>query len=105
MVCGAADAVLVPATNWSRADIFKTANFAHAVVRPGDTAAKRTNLPGTIISHHPSSMRQGPEVRDDFVVQGKDLQGNCWVTGILLPRAWAKIDEDLKSLGVPELKD
>ncbi|KAK4096587.1 hypothetical protein N658DRAFT_435809 [Parathielavia hyrcaniae] len=101
MVCGAADAVLVPFTNWTRAAIFQAADFAPTVVRPGETAAERANPPGTIAFHHAGSMRQSPGARNVFVMLGKDHDGNCWMTGLLLPRTWAKIEEELKSMRAP----
>lgn len=105
MVCGEPDAVLVPVTNWTRADIFKSVDFAPAVVRPGDAAPERTNPSGTIISHYAGSMRQGPQVRNVFVLQGKDHRGNCWITGILPPRTWVKIEKDLKRLCMSQRKE
>jgi len=99
MVCGDSNAVLVPFTNWTRAYVFKTADFSPAVVRAGDVSKERTNPPGTIVFHHAQSMRQGPEVRNVFVVLGKDHQDNVWMTGILLPGTWAKIGEELQRLG------
>ncbi|KAK0726069.1 hypothetical protein B0H67DRAFT_481573 [Lasiosphaeris hirsuta] len=98
MVCGDSNAVLVPFTNWTRAGVFKAADFSPAVVHPGDTTPERSNPPGTIVFHHAQSMRQGPEVRNVFVLLGKDHQGNVWMTGILLPGTWAKIEEELKRL-------
>ncbi|KAK0634200.1 hypothetical protein B0T14DRAFT_508540 [Immersiella caudata] len=98
IVCGEPDAVLVPFTNWTRADIFKTVDFSPAVVRAGDTSPNRTNPRGTVVFHHAGNMRQGPEVRNVFVILGKDHDGNCWMTGILLPRTWARIEEGLKEL-------
>jgi hypothetical protein len=98
MVCGESDAVLVPFTNWTRANVFKTADFGPAVVCAGDASPGRTNPPGTIVFHHAGSMHQGPQVRNVFVLLGNDHQDNCWMTGILLPRTWAKIEEELKTL-------
>ncbi|KAK3360692.1 hypothetical protein B0T25DRAFT_536195 [Lasiosphaeria hispida] len=98
MVCGESNAVLVPFTNWTRANVFKTVDFGPAVVRPGDTAPGRTNPLGTIVFHHAQSMRQGLQVRNIFVLLGKDHQDNVWLTGILLPRTWAKLEEDLERL-------
>jgi len=93
------DALLMPFTNWTRADFFKTLDFSPALVRAGDASGmehSRTNPPGTIVSHHAQSMRQSPTVRNVIVILGKDHAGNYWLTGTLLPQAWAKIEEDLK---------
>ncbi len=98
LVCGEPDALLMPFTNWTRAGIFEAAEFGPAVVRAGETGPSRSNPPGTIVFHHAQSMRQGPEVRNVVVLLGKDRGGNCWMTGILLPPTWAKIEEDMKRM-------
>ncbi|KAF2815249.1 uncharacterized protein BDZ99DRAFT_506437 [Mytilinidion resinicola] len=95
VLCGEPDAVLMPFTNWTRADFFKTADFSPALVRAGETGPSRSNPPGTMVFHHAQSMRQGPTVRNVVVVLGKDYGDNYWLTGILLPQAWAKIEEDI----------
>ncbi len=97
-VCGPSDALLLPFTNWTRAKIFQTADFGSAVVRAGETGPSRSNPPGTIVFHHAQSMRQGVAVRNVMILIGKDHNGNCWLTGILLPAAWAKIEEDIKKM-------
>ena len=33
-----------------------------------------------------------------FNMLGQDFAGNYWLMGTLLPRAWAKLDEALKSI-------
>ncbi|KAF2470527.1 uncharacterized protein BDR25DRAFT_287514 [Lindgomyces ingoldianus] len=95
MVCGESGALLMPLTNWTRADFFKTADFSPALVRAGETGQSRSNPPGTMIFHHAQSMQQSPTVRNVVVVLGKDYSDNYWLTGTLLPPAWAKIEEDL----------
>lgn len=98
VLCGESDALLMPFTNWTRADFFKTADFSPALVRPGETGQQRTNAPGTMIYHHAQSMRQSSTSRNVVVVLGKDLGENYWLTGILLPAAWAKIEEDIRKM-------
>jgi hypothetical protein len=97
VLCGDSEALLMPFTNWTRAEFFKVVDFSAAVVRAGETAS-RANPPGSIIFHHVQSMRQGPTVRNVFVVLGKDHTDNYWVTGILLPKAWRKIEEDFEKI-------
>lgn len=98
MVCGESDALLIPITNWTRAGIFQAADFKPAVVRTGETAQSRSNPPGTMVYHHAQSMRQSPAVRNVIVVLGKDIGGNYWLTGLLLPAAWAKIELEMQKL-------
>lgn len=43
-------------------------------------------------------MSQGPQVRNVFVLLGTYHEGNCWMTGMLLPRTWAKTEEELEPL-------
>jgi hypothetical protein len=91
------DTLLMPFTNWTRADFFKTADFSGALVRAGETG-QRSNPPGTIVFHHAQSMRENSMARNVIVVLGKDHDGNYWLTGTLLPPAWAKIREDLERM-------
>jgi hypothetical protein len=98
MVCGPSDAVLMPFTNWGRANIFKTIDFSGAVVRAGETAETRSNPPGTIVFHHADSMRPNSASRNVVILWGKDHDDGQWLTGILLPPAWVKIEAELKRL-------
>jgi hypothetical protein len=98
VLCGQPDALLMPFTNWTKAAFFKTADFGPAVVCAGETGQLRTNPPGTMVFHHAQSMRQGPTVRNVVVVLGKDHGDNYWLTGILLPQAWAKIEEEISKM-------
>ena len=98
ILCGPSDAVLLPFTNWERANIFNAADFSPAVVRAGETGSLRTNPSGTIVYHHADSMRSSPVVRNVVVVLGKDHGGNYWMNGILLPSTWLKIREEIERL-------
>jgi hypothetical protein len=92
------DALLMPFTNWTRADFFNVADFSHAVVGAGENAGSRSNPPGTIVFHHAQSMRTSPTARNVIVILGKDHAENYWITGTLLPPAWAKIEEELSRM-------
>ncbi|KIW70220.1 hypothetical protein PV04_02512 [Phialophora macrospora] len=98
MVCGESDALLMPFTNWTRAGFFDTADFSPALVRAGEPGQSRTNPPGTMVFHHAQSMRQSTASRNVIVVLGKDHGDNYWLTGILLPAAWAKIEEAIDGI-------
>lgn len=98
MICGDSNALLMPFTNWSRADFFKIVDFSPAVLRAGEEGQSRNNPPGSIKFHCASSMRPSPTMRNVIVVLGKDHGDNYWLTGSLLPAAWAKIEEDLEKL-------
>jgi hypothetical protein len=96
LLFGPSDALLMPCSNWSRADLFRAADFSPAILRKGTTEKSRDNPPGTMIFQHGSSMRQIPTARNFIMIVGKDHGGNCWLTGTLLPPAWAAIEEELK---------
>lgn len=97
-ICGESDALLIPFTNWTRANLFKTADFSPALLRAGETSQSRNNPPGTFVYHHAQSMHHNPAVRNVVVVLGKDHGDNYWLTGNLLPLAWVKIEEDISRL-------
>jgi hypothetical protein len=98
LVRGEPDAVLIPFTNWTRANLFKVVDFSPAVVRVGETAQSRNNPLGTMVFHHAQSMRQIPAARNAFMVLGKDNSDNYWLTGLLLPATWLKIEEQLNGM-------
>ncbi|KAF4219075.1 hypothetical protein CNMCM5878_003930 [Aspergillus fumigatiaffinis] len=98
VICGESGALLMPFTNWTRADLFTTADFSPAVVRTGQTRQSRSNPPGTVVFHHAQSMRPSPAVRNVIVVLGKDRDDNYWLTGTLLAPAWAKIEEEINKM-------
>jgi hypothetical protein len=98
MLYSDANAVLMPFTNWTKADLYKSADFSAAIVRAGEDVSTRNNPPGTMVFHHASSMRQGPTVRNVIVVLGKDHADNYWLTGSLLPRTWERIEESIKNM-------
>ncbi|TVY80892.1 Transcriptional regulator sdnM, partial [Lachnellula suecica] len=88
-VCGETDAILIPVTNWERANFYQAIDFSAAVVKPG-YVGERNNPPGSIVYHHASSMRVSAAVRNVLVVVGKDFGGGYWMTGIFSPATWAK---------------
>jgi hypothetical protein len=98
MLYSDANAVLMPFTNWTKANLYKTADFSAAILRAGEDLSTRDNPPGTMVFHHASSMRQGPTVRNVIAVLGKDHADNYWLTGSLLPRMWERIEESVKDM-------
>lgn len=97
VLCGASDAFLLPFTNWDRANMYETADFSPAVVNPTKTST-RSSPAGTISYHHAHSMIESSASRNVVVVLGKDHGGNYWLTGLLLPATWAKIEEEFLNL-------
>ncbi|KAH7050156.1 hypothetical protein B0J12DRAFT_719045 [Macrophomina phaseolina] len=97
-VCGEPDALLMPFTSWTRAGLFKAVDFGPALVRAGETGQSRSGPPGTVVFHHAQSLRESPTARNAIEVLGKDHGNNYWLTGTLLPLAWAKIEENLNRM-------
>ncbi|OBT91973.1 hypothetical protein VE01_09919 [Pseudogymnoascus verrucosus] len=97
VLCGESHALLMPFTNWTRANVYQAADFSSAVVRAGE-GDSRNNPPGTIVYQHANSMRSSPTMRNVVVIHGKDHGDNYWLTALLLPAAWAKIEEEIKKL-------
>ncbi|KAH7135086.1 hypothetical protein B0J11DRAFT_517565, partial [Dendryphion nanum] len=96
-MCGPPDAVLMPFTNWTRANVFKTVDFSPAVVQAGETGQSRSNAPGTIVFHQAFSLEINRSARNVIVILGKDQNGNYWINPIVSPQAWVKIEEALKA--------
>lgn len=70
------NALLMPLTNWTRAEFFKTLDFSNALVRVGDSEQSRLNSPGTMVFHHAQAVRQNSAARNVIVILGKDHGDN-----------------------------
>ncbi|KAJ8112220.1 hypothetical protein OPT61_g5360 [Boeremia exigua] len=90
-----ADALLMPFTNWSKANLLRTADFSAAVIRAGDTRQTRQNPPGSPTFQHTSTMKQNRTTKLVVAIMGKDYEGNYWLTMTLSPAAWKKARESL----------
>jgi hypothetical protein len=97
LLCGEPNALLMPFTNWTRANVYQAADFSAAVVRAGE-GDSRTNPPGTMVYHNANSMRPSPTMRNVVVILGKDHGDNYWLTGVLQPASWAKIEEEIEKM-------
>ena len=94
IICGDPDAVLVPFTNWTKAEFHQTADFSPAIVHGKENDnLRRPNPPGSITFHHAQSVRRNPAARNVFVIMGKDFSDNYWLTGTLHPPAWATLEQ------------
>ncbi|KAL3587656.1 hypothetical protein FPOAC2_13554 [Fusarium poae] len=91
VLCGPSDALLLPMTNWARADVFNSADFSAAVVRPGPTGN-----PGRVVYHHADAMRPSASTRNVFVVLGKDHRGGYWMSAKLPLAAWDRLASVLR---------
>jgi hypothetical protein len=72
--CGDSNAILVPFTNWTKAEFTKIIDFSPAVVsgNRADEDEKGGSRPGSLIFHHAQSLREHPASRNVFVIMGKD---------------------------------
>lgn len=107
VVCGAPPTgELFSMTNWLKADIAGSADFAPAVVvmprsagaeRGGSTSEKR-HVPGRIVYVHTQLHAQSALIRNTLGVVGKDQDGNVWMQGFFPPRTWDAMRKELDEL-------
>lgn len=100
IVCGDPNAILVPFTNWTKAEFTKTADFSPAVVHGEKNAGlpRGPHPPGSISFHHAQSLRPSWAARNVFVIMGKDFVGNYWMTGTAQPAVWARLQGSLSGV-------
>lgn len=99
IVCGDPNAILVPFTNWTKAEFTRTVDFSPAVVDDGKVKCEsRPNPAGSLTFHHAQSLRQNPGARNVFVIMGKDYSENYWITATLHPPTWAVIEKSLEAV-------
>lgn len=101
LLCGPPDAVLVPFTNWTRAEFAQVIDFGGAVVDSasldGVEGGKRTR--GKLAYHHASSMVPNPGARNVFVILGRENTGGClWCMGVLAARTWEVLEGELNRI-------
>ncbi|EPS38852.1 hypothetical protein H072_7394 [Dactylellina haptotyla CBS 200.50] len=95
VLCGPSDGLLLPFTNWERADFFNVIDFGPAVKAAGEKSEFRTNPPGKMVHHHALNLQRNQSNMNVVVVLGKEQQGNYWLSACLLPSTWVKIKESL----------
>ena len=97
--CGDPNTILVPFTNWTKAEFTKVVDFGPAVVSgtgtDEDEDENRSTRPGSLTFHHAQSLREHPASRNVFVIMGKDQGENYWVTATLHPPTWDVIEKSL----------
>ena len=103
VICGAPPTgELFSMTNWLKADIVGSADFAPAVVVPGSGGdqggSKRKHVPGRIVYLHTQLHAQSALVRNTLGVVGKDQDGNVWMQGFFPPRTWDALRKELDEL-------
>ncbi|KAM5350602.1 hypothetical protein ACJ41O_007107 [Fusarium nematophilum] len=99
---GPPNMLLLIVSNWTRAQIYKAADFSAAVIRQGEATGTRRNPLGAMAQLIQSPVKQSMMTKNVMVVKGKDHDDNYWLEGHLLPRAWAKVEEEIEALASME---
>jgi hypothetical protein len=97
-VFGDPNAILVPFTNWTKAEFTKIVDFGPAVADGKEKGGSRKNPPGSLTYHHVQSLRSSPTERNIFVILGKDHGENYWVMATLHPPAWEVLEKSLETV-------
>lgn len=101
---GDPDAQLLIYSNWTKFDLFNACDFGPAVVKSLETetspSPKNSNAGATTTTPlgkpaymHCGSVEDSRFQRDCFVITGKDLRGNYWMTVFLYPEDFAPFEE------------
>ncbi|KAE8321612.1 hypothetical protein BDV39DRAFT_210539 [Aspergillus sergii] len=94
---GDPNASVIFVNNLTKLELIKAANFGPALLSQGDKKESRSNPPGSMVTFlnyfHPNSAGV-----DIFWILGKDYDGNYWLKGNLLPRAWEIIERELRDM-------
>ncbi|KAH6985360.1 hypothetical protein EDB80DRAFT_224194 [Ilyonectria destructans] len=91
---GEPDSLLVIFSNWTKANFYDVIDFAPAVVKSGGAGGKEMTR-GKPVYMHSQPMVSSAWTRNVFNIVGKDLSGNCWITALLLPGDWQKLEEEI----------
>jgi hypothetical protein len=95
---GESKAVPVLINNVSKAGLIKLVDFGPAVLHQGESSVTRRNPVGTMVTYWNEGLERGWSDFNVCWMQGRDHQGNFWMMANLLPRAWAKLEDDLRRL-------
>lgn len=91
---GDSNGLLATSSNWSKAKLLESIDFAPAVVKPSVTAGHK---PGRPVYYHSRSLERGAFSTSVLVIMGRDHEGNMWLTGDYPDSTWSKLMEFLKS--------
>lgn len=96
-IYGPTNAIPVVVNNVTRVDLIKTVDFGAAVVSQGEATETRKNPVGTMVAYWNERLHREYDGYNILVMLGKDYEQNCWMLGTLLPRTWAKLEEELQT--------
>lgn len=89
--------IMMTFSSWTKAKFFDVVDFSPAIIKggkPGLVVPK----PGHPVYYHSAPVTPPPTMRNVYNISGKDAAGNYWITGVLLPQIWPKIEEELKRM-------
>lgn len=95
---GTPGSVILMVNNLAKVDLFQILDFSGAVIRPGESGARRQNPPGAISYYHPITLHDKVDLLSYFRILGRDHSGNYLLEGIFQPATWTRIVEDLEQL-------
>jgi hypothetical protein len=95
---GEPNALLIVVSNWDKAKLFDAVNFSPAVVQDSSRSHHGGPTPGKLVYHHAHNSKEARSTRNFWNIVGKDMDGNYWVGGYLLPETWKMIEEEIANL-------
>lgn len=90
------NSMLMPVSNWSKGRFYDVVDFGPAVLDPA-CGKERRGKPSFFVAFE-SSPKKNPTYRNVWNILGKDPKGNYWITGMLSPATWEKMEEELNKL-------
>jgi hypothetical protein len=105
LIFGEPNSVPFLINNVSKAELIKLVDFSPAVLRQGESSETRKNPIGTMVTYWNEGLERGWSGFNVCWMQGRDHDGNFWMMANLLPRTWAKLEEDLRRLHEENLLD
>ncbi|KAK6821786.1 hypothetical protein PG995_008500 [Apiospora arundinis] len=95
---GDPDAQFLINSNWTRFNMFNACDFSPAIVSKPNKSSSAANgttpttPPGKPVYMHCGTVEDSRFQRDCFVITGKDLLGNYWMTAFLYPEDFASFE-------------
>lgn len=100
LLFGESQALPLIVNNLTKAELIKAVDFSPAVLRQGEMAETRKNAPGTMVCYYSEDIDGAYSGINVLSMLGKDHRENYWLLGNLQPKAWAKIEEDLRNMSI-----
>ncbi|KAH7176047.1 hypothetical protein EDB81DRAFT_674606 [Dactylonectria macrodidyma] len=94
---GEPDSLLVIFSNWTKANLYEVIDFAPAVIESSSVGGQEMPR-GKAVYMHSQPMVPSAWTRNVFNIVGKDLSGNYWITALLLPGDWQKLEEEIAKM-------